>query len=133
MPGDGRQRIDKWLWFARLTKTRTLAQKLALSGRVRINREKVEAVSQLVKPDDVITIAGDRGVRVLKVAAPGTRRGPAPEAQLLYQDLSPPQAPAEADAAVDRPPGTGRPTKRDRRAVDKLRTGDSDDFPLKHG
>ena len=135
MPGDGRQRIDKWLWFARLTKTRTLAQKLALSGRVRINREKVEAVSQLVKPDDVITIAGDRGVRVLKVAAPGTRRGPAPEAQLLYQDLSPAQAPARPDAVptIDRPPGTGRPTKRDRRAMDSLRTGDSDDFPLKHG
>ncbi len=132
MAADGRQRIDKWLWFARLTKTRTLAQKLALSGRVRVNRDKVEAASQLVKAGDVLTIASDRGVRVLKVIAPGTRRGPAPEARLLYEDLSPPdEAPAPGDPApsADRAPGSGRPTKRDRRALDRLRTANGDDFP----
>ena len=112
MAGEGRQRIDKWLWFARLMKTRTLAQKLALSGRVRVNREKVEATSQLVKAGDVLTIAGERGVRVLKVVSPGTRRGPAPEAQLLYEDLSaaplppspmPPPPPTASPAPAARP------------------------------
>ena len=133
MAGDGRQRIDKWLWFARLTKTRTLAQKLALSGHVRVNREKVDAASQPVKAGDVLTIAGDRGVRVLKVLAPGARRGPAPEARLLYEDLSPApgEVPAPGDPAppADRTPGTGRPTKRDRRALDRLRGAAGDDFP----
>ncbi len=133
MAGEGRQRIDKWLWFARLTKTRTLAQKLAISGRVRVNREKVDAASQLIKAGDVLTIAGDRDVRVLKVVAPGTRRGPAPEAQLLYEDLSPApaeaRAPGNAAAPADRTPGSGRPTKRDRRAMDRLRGAAGDDFP----
>ncbi len=132
MPGEGRQRIDKWLWFARLAKTRTLAQKLALSGRVRVNREKVAAASDLVKAGDVLTIAGERGVRVLKVLAPGGRRGPAPEARLLYEDLSPAPA-AAADQTgpaptADRAAGSGRPTKRDRRALDRLRTAGGDDF-----
>ena len=137
MAGEERQRIDKWLWFARLTKTRTLAQKLVLSGRVRVNREKVDAASHLVKAGDVLTIAGERGVRVLKVVAPGTRRGPAPEAQRLYEDLT--AAPAEAPAgpgqapAADRPPGAGRPTKRDRRALDRLRAANGDDFPPEEG
>jgi ribosome-associated heat shock protein Hsp15 len=131
MAGEGRQRIDKWLWFARLTKTRTLAQKLALSGRVRVNREKVEAASQLVKAGDVLTIASDRGVRVLKVASPGTRRGPAPEAQLLYEDLTVAATEPDATPAADRQPGTGRPTKRDRRALDRLRAAAGDDFSPK--
>ena len=130
MTGEDRQRIDKWLWFARLVKTRTLAQKLALSGSVRVNREKVAAASQLVKAGDVLTIASARGVRVLKVLAPGARRGPAPEAQLLYEDLSPAPAlaPAAPAPAADRAPGTGRPTKRDRRALDKLQATVDDDF-----
>ncbi len=133
MAGEGRQRIDKWLWFARLTKTRTLAQKLALSGRVRLNRAKIEAASQLVKAGDVLTIAGERGVRVLKVVDPGSRRGPAPEAQRLYEDLSPAEAPPQASAApaADRPTGSGRPTKRDRRALDRLRGTNGDDFSPK--
>ena len=133
MPGEGRQRIDKWLWFARLAKTRTLAQKLALSGYVRVNREKVGAASDLVKAGDVLTIASERGVRVLKVLAPGSRRGPAPEARLLYDDLSPAQTTAADQTgpapAADRPAGSGRPTKRDRRALDRLRTAAGDDFP----
>ena len=131
MPGEGRQRIDKWLWFARLVKTRTLAQKLSLSGSVRVNREKVEAASQLVKAGDVLTIAGERGVRVLKVVSPGTRRGPAPEARLLYDDLSEAATGPDAAPAGDRQPGTGRPTKRDRRALDRLRTAVGDDFSPK--
>jgi ribosome-associated heat shock protein Hsp15 len=129
MADPARQRIDKWLWFARLTKTRTLAQKLVLSGRIRVNREKANAASLLLKVGDVLTIAGDRGVRVLKVLGPGTRRGPAPEARTLYEDLSP-AAPADREAAPagDRLAGSGRPTKRDRRALDRLHDAPGDDF-----
>ncbi len=133
MADDGRQRIDKWLWFARLMKSRTLAQKTVVAGRVRVNREKVDTSSHLVAPGDVLTIAGERGVRVVKVLACGTRRGPAPEAQALYQDLS--AAPAAgappASPVADRPPGSGRPTKRDRRALDSFRGAAGDDFPDK--
>jgi ribosome-associated heat shock protein Hsp15 len=125
---DDRLRIDKWLWFARLAKTRTLAQKLALSGRVRINREKTANAARPVKIGDVLTIALDSGVRVLRIAALAVRRGPAAEARLLYEDLSPP-LPARAPAATR----TGsRPTKRDRRNIDKYRetlTVSHDDFP----
>lgn len=125
---DDRLRIDKWLWFARLAKTRTLAQKLAVSGRVRINREKNDNAAQPVKIGDVLTIALDSGVRVLRISAMATRRGPAPEARLLYEDLAPP-VPAESPS---RGSGKGRPTKRDRRNLDRFRghRAESDeDFP----
>ena len=114
---DDRVRIDKWLWFARLAKTRTVAQKLAVSGRVRINRRKNDNASRPVKIGDVLTIALDSGVRVLRVAAVGSRRGPAKEARLLYEDLSPP-SPSRPPAA---PSASGRPTKRDRRILDNFR------------
>jgi ribosome-associated heat shock protein Hsp15 len=120
MTEGARQRIDKWLWFARVVKTRTLAQKLVLSGAVRVNREKCDSVSHALKPGDVLTIAVARSVRVLKVTAPGLRRGPAEEARTLYEDLSPPPGPATLA------PASGpRPTKRDRRAIDSLHG----DFP----
>jgi ribosome-associated heat shock protein Hsp15 len=119
MSAEGRQRIDKWLWFARLAKSRTIAQKLAVSGRVRVNRDKNDSASRQVKVGDVLTIALESGVRVLRIAATGERRGPAPEARLLYEDLSPPPergtaATGPAPAAL-REPGSGRPTKRQRR------------------
>ncbi|MEZ5841631.1 MAG: RNA-binding S4 domain-containing protein [Hyphomicrobiales bacterium] len=127
----GRQRVDKWLWFARVTKTRSLAQKLAVSGHVRLNREKVEAASQAVRVGDVLTVALPRGVLVLKVADLGERRGPAVEARLLYEDLSPPkeaaatgQASEGLAGAGERDAGSGRPTKRERRQLDRLRGGD---------
>lgn len=114
-----RQRIDKWLWFARLTKTRTLAQKLAISGSVRINRQKNASASRLIQAGDILTIALSPGVRVLRVVSTGTRRGPATEARQLYEDLSP------APVAQPEPPGGGpRPTKRDRRTLEALRRRD---------
>ena len=128
MTNDG-LRIDKWLWFARLAKTRTLAQKLAVSGRVRINRRKNDSAAHQVKVGDVLTIAFDASVRILKVAALGARRGPAAEARQLYEDLSPPPP---AEPARGRTPGAGRPTKRDRRAFERFRGtegGFNDDFP----
>lgn len=118
------QRIDKWLWHARVTKTRGLAQKLAVSGHVRVNREKIDAASKVVRLGDVLTIALDRRVLVLKVAAIGGRRGPAAEARLLYEDLSPPANRNDAGATpAPRETGAGRPTKRQRRQIDALRGG----------
>jgi ribosome-associated heat shock protein Hsp15 len=113
---DDRIRIDKWLWFARLAKTRTIAQKLAVSGRVRVNRHKNDNAARPVKVGDVLTIAFDSGVRVLRVAAVGARRGPAKEARLLYEDLSP-AAPTPTPA----PSAGARPTKRERRILNNFR------------
>jgi len=118
---DDRLRIDKWLWYARLARTRTLAQKLAVSGRVRVNRQKNDSSARQLRIGDVLTIALDSGVRVLKVAATGNRRGPASEARLLYEDLSPPLPPRPREAGP-RSAG-GRPTKRERRAIDRLKAG----------
>ena len=122
-----RQRIDKWLWFARLAKTRTLAQKLAVSGRVRVNRERNDSASRLLKIGDTLTIALERDVRVLRVVSPGIRRGPATEARLLYEDLSPPPPVREPGVATGGRTGA-RPTKRDRRAIDAFQAGPGDDF-----
>ncbi|MBU4528569.1 MAG: RNA-binding S4 domain-containing protein [Hoeflea sp.] len=123
-----RQRIDKWLFFARIAKSRTLAGKFAAAGNVRVNREKIDQASFLVKPGDVLTITLERRILVLKILGCGQRRGPAPEAQLLYEDITP------KPAAVDEPkvftpqrePGAGRPTKRDRRKIDQFRNPDED-------
>lgn len=128
------QRVDQWLWFARIAKSRTLAQALITRGKVRLNRERIERPSQMVKSGDVITISLGPRVRVLQINGCGLRRGPAPEAARLYLELTPkPDAPKSGSAAageasvatVARPPererGTGRPTKRDRRAIDRLK------------
>lgn len=84
-----RTRIDVWLWRARLTKTRALAARLAQSGHVRINGQRVVSAGRSVKSGDVLTVALERTVRVLRVAELGERRGPAAEARTLYDDLSP--------------------------------------------
>jgi ribosome-associated heat shock protein Hsp15 len=83
-----RQRLDKWLWFARVVKTRSLAARLVTEGRVRINARRIETPAQAIVPGDVLTIALEQKVRVLKVIGPGTRRGAYPEARLLFEDLS---------------------------------------------
>ncbi|TYC52491.1 RNA-binding S4 domain-containing protein [Rhodobacterales bacterium] len=117
-------RIDKWLWFARVTKSRSLAQKLATSGHVRVNKDKIASASKTIKPGDVLTVVLERRVLVLKVVALGTRRGPYEEARLLYEDLSPAPPPkAEAPPAPpgQREAGAGRPTKRERRKIDAFR------------
>jgi ribosome-associated heat shock protein Hsp15 len=123
-----RQRIDKWLFFARIIKSRTLAGKFAAAGNVRVNSEKIDQASVLVKPGDVLTITQERRILVLRILACGHRRGPAPEAQLLYEDITP--KPAETreatPVAAQREPGAGRPTKRDRRKIDQFRNPDDD-------
>ncbi|MEJ0092528.1 MAG: RNA-binding S4 domain-containing protein [Methylocella sp.] len=83
-----RQRLDKWLWFARVVKSRSLATRLVASGHVRINARRIDAPAKAVGPGDVLTIALEQQVRVLKILDPGTRRGSFPEARLLFEDLS---------------------------------------------
>ena len=84
-----RQRLDRWLFFARLTKSRTLAQKLVASGAVRVNSLRTLDVDHTVGPGDVLTIAQANRLVVWRILAPGTRRGPPAEAKTLYEDLSP--------------------------------------------
>ncbi|WP_369413033.1 RNA-binding S4 domain-containing protein [Antarcticirhabdus aurantiaca] len=90
MGENGGQRIDKWLFFARVAKSRSLAQKIVASGAVRVNREKIANVARLVRPGDVLTLSLHGRVRVLKVVDGGSRRGPASEAATLFEDLAPP-------------------------------------------
>jgi ribosome-associated heat shock protein Hsp15 len=118
MDDGDRLRIDKWLWFARLTKTRTLAQKLVTTGRVRVNREKQDNAARLVKVGDVLTIALGSRVRVVRISAMATRRGPAAEAQGLFEDLTPAPSPVTTPPP---PASNARPTKRDRRNLEKFR------------
>jgi len=114
-----RQRIDKWLWHARVVRTRAAAAALAGSGHVRVNSQRIDSASRAVKAGDVVTVALDRTVRVLKVMAFAERRGGADAGRALYEDLAPARRPAEPQAAT-RGPGAGRPTKRERRAIDRF-------------
>lgn len=124
------QRVDKWLFFARIAKSRSLAQRMLLGGAVRLNRAKISNVARTVRPGDVLTIALERGVRVVKILDPGARRGPACEAMTLYEDLTP--APERVRTPADAPspdapgyePSAHPPTKRERRALDRLRWSD---------
>ena len=84
---DPRQRLDKWLWFARFAKTRTTAAKLVEGGFVRLNGERIVQPAKAVRPGDVLTIAAPHRTVALKVLAAGDRRGPAPEARSLYEEL----------------------------------------------
>ena len=130
------QRLDQWLCFARVTKSRSLAQALIERGKVRVNREKASRASHVLKTGDVVTLSLGPRVRILTVKGFGRRRGPAAEAQVLHEELTPapdrtksspaemsgdgPVPLADLNAAV-RPAGAGRPTKRDRRATERLR------------
>ncbi len=111
-------RIDKWLWHARFFKTRTLAAATVSAGHVRLNSVKVAKPAQAVGLNDVLTFAQGDNVRVIRVIAHGTRRGPASEAQTLYEDLSPPSAPQKDVPGTPQAQDGGRPTKRDRRIFD---------------
>jgi ribosome-associated heat shock protein Hsp15 len=129
------QRVDKWLWFARLAKTRTLAAELVLGGKVRLNRVRLEKPSQTVRVDDVLTVVLSRRVRLFKVLGLGVRRGPSATARTLYEELtarpdplkphaqSPSQFPSWQESEIRpgrREPGSGRPTKKERREIDQL-------------
>lgn len=118
------QRLDKWLWYARILKTRTAAGKFVAAGRVRVNRLRVVKPGHTVAPGDILTFTLHHRLRIIEVLAPGTRRGPADEARGLYEDLSP--APPDrsdntqkgAAAPAWRETGSGRPTKKERRQLE---------------
>ena len=120
---ESRQRLDKWLFFSRAVKSRTLAQKLIESGAVRVNSERTLSSDHRVGAGDVLTMSVHTRLLVWKILDPGERRGPAPEAALLYEDLSPPPLPkTEREPLVaEREPGAGRPTKKERRETDRLK------------
>lgn len=113
-----RQRLDKWLWHARVAKTRTLAQKLVNGGKVRVNKAKVLSASTSVKVGDGITIALRNSVRVLKVAGFSERRGSAIVAQALFEDLS--------------APGTNPQAESDKNGASSSKTGDKSTGPEPH-
>jgi ribosome-associated heat shock protein Hsp15 len=120
-PAKRSQRIDKWLFFARIAKSRTLAQGWIEAGHVSVNDDKVKRPSADVKIGDRLTVSlGDRDVVVI-VKAPGESRRPYEEAKLLYEDVSPPREKRSRFEQAVRDPGAGRPEKKERRQLDRLR------------
>ena len=118
---DDTLRIDRWLWFARFFKSRSAAARLAEVARIRVGGRVVDKPSHAIRVGDVLTFPQGPHIRTVRVAALGTRRGPAPEAQALYEDLVPPQPkPPAPPSPAPRDSGAGRPTKADRRAIDRL-------------
>lgn len=122
------QRLDKWLWCARFFKSRALANALLGAGRLRIDGTVVTKAHQRVRVGAVLTFPQGPHIRVVRVLSLASRRGPAPEARTLYDDLDPPpeRKPQPTDPAMFAPSvpvresGAGRPTKRERRALDRL-------------
>ena len=118
--GVGKLRLDKWLWFARFFKTRSLSAARVAAGDVRVNGVRVTKRATTISPGDVLTFAIGDHVRVIEVVALGARRGPAPEAQALYNDQSLPRPVRAPDTTGANPKYDkgGRPTKKDRRDMD---------------
>ena len=118
-------RLDKWLWFARFFKSRTLASEICAGGKVRIDGAVATKAHVQVRPGQVLTFVQGRHVRVIKVLALANRRGPATEAQALYEDLAPPEPKSALPngpldrLAANRARGAGRPTKKERRDIDR--------------
>ncbi len=119
-----KMRVDKWLWQARFFKTRGLSAKVVTGGHMRVNGTKIAKASHNVAEGDVLTFPQARHIRVIKVLAMGSRRGPAQEAQTLYEDMTPKEDPVPRGPGSD---GKGRPTKRDRRNLDLMRTSRLED------
>jgi ribosome-associated heat shock protein Hsp15 len=120
------QRIDKWLWHARVVRTRSAAAALAASGYVRINGRRVAAPSHPVRPGDVVTVALDRAVHVLKVLGFSERRGSAGAARRLCEALDPPAGTHCRDTAACPQADARRPTRYARHAIDRPIGGNED-------
>jgi len=118
------QRVDIWLWHARFFKTRSLSTKVCRAGKVRINGQKITKAKSPVVIGDILTFPQPNIIRIVKIAGFNIRRGPAPEAQALYEDLTPPPEEIkriERARVAPRDKGAGRPTKVERRATDRLK------------
>ena len=126
--GSAPVRLDKWLWYARFFKTRSLATKLISSGQLRINGEVTSKPHRQAQIGQVLTFAQGSYIRVIRIDEISKRRGPAAEAAMLYTDLDPPSA-RDTNKEVrlhnsrfeNRLIGSGRPTKKDRRETTKLK------------
>jgi ribosome-associated heat shock protein Hsp15 len=116
-------RVDRWLWAARFYKSRTLAAKACIGGKVDINGNGAKS-HKSVRPGDLIEFTVGDWERKVKVLQLAEKRGPAAVARLLYEDLSPPP-PSKTDflfsPTPSRPKGAGRPTKREGRKLRKLK------------
>jgi ribosome-associated heat shock protein Hsp15 len=120
-PGTPSLRIDKWLWAARFFKTRSLAGSACTGGKVDVNGEPAKP-AKAVRTNDRVEVTLPGGRRIARVIALADRRGPPAVARGLYEDLTPPAPPRARQAPPPyRPPGAGRPTKRQRRQLDRLR------------
>jgi ribosome-associated heat shock protein Hsp15 len=114
-------RVDAWLWGVRVAKTRSSATALVRAGHVRVNGERVKAAQHLKPGDEVRIRTIEGGERTLVVRQLLAKRVGAPLAALAYDDLTPPPPPREERVVIAaRERGAGRPTKRDRRDIDKL-------------
>lgn len=118
---DSPVRVDSWLWAIRVYKTRSAATTACRAGHVRVNGDKAKA-AQTVKPGDELRVRISGFDRILVVRMTLTKRVGAPVAALAYEDRTPPREPTAMVAVRDR--GAGRPTKRERRDIDKLRGRD---------
>ena len=124
MTDAAKQRLDQWLYHARFFKTRTLASTQVKGGKIRIDGQASKKAGALVHPGQVLTFQKSGLIRVIKIEALAKRRGPATEAATLYQDLTPEQTRLKTRGPFSYPTremGAGRPTKKDRRAVDRLK------------
>lgn len=117
-------RLDKWLWYARFFKSRGTASRLCSASRLRIDGMVVNKAHHKIRLGNVLTFPQGRLIRVVKVLALATRRGPAPEARLLYEDLTPPSPATGTPAAPGAERSGGRPSKRGRRAIQRLKDRD---------
>lgn len=111
-------RVDRWLWAVRLFKTRSAAQKACRGGHVRVNGDRAKPAATVRVGDTVEARAGGR-TRVVEVARVIDQRVGGPVAAECLIDHSPPPEPREARPRVQRDRGTGRPTKRDRRLLER--------------
>ncbi|MDJ0612357.1 MAG: RNA-binding S4 domain-containing protein [Rhizobiaceae bacterium] len=119
------QRIDKWLWHARITKTRSLAQKLVTGGKVRLDREKITNSSCKVNIGSVLTVTLSREIKILEIIAFADKRGPYSTACTLYNDLSPPKPQKHGETndtkTIDGLVAGPRPTKHQRKEAMRLK------------
>jgi ribosome-associated heat shock protein Hsp15 len=110
-------RVDRWLWAARAFRSRTLAAAACDGGKIEVNGARAKA-HKLLRPGDLVAVSTTAGKRRLKVVAIAERRGPASAARCLYEDVTPPSPPIQ-DPFFRRERGAGRPTKRERRQLDR--------------
>ena len=125
---DAGRRIDQWLFFTRLCKSRSLAARLVTGGKIRVNKEKITKSASLIHVGDVITAIINRNLMVVEVVELGQRRGPYAQAIGLYKNLTPiieketrRSRPPLIVNSPSRPKGAGRPTKKHRRQLDLLK------------